>query len=508
MPTLAELLDGVLAVDPSAPALEYQRAWFTWGEIRAAIDALDACLARAAVPRGSRIGVVGHNRPPAFVAALAVVRASCIVTVNALLPTDRLRSDLKKLQLPAVIGERGDFDREGVLEALRETGTAVIVLDHNLTSARLLQDGRAPPPVEAPSEMLIEMLTSGTTGAPKRIPLQRRAFEASFVSAMSYEKGRTAEERPKLRSGVELLATPITHIGGLWGALSSVLSGRQSCLMERFTVQEWRDAIVRHRPKVAGAVPAALRMILDADLPKEDLSSLIALRTGAAPLDPAVTQAFMERYGLPVLQAYGATEFSGAVAGWTLGAFTEHYKDKVGSVGRFQPGVEGRVVDPGSGEGLPAGEEGVLEMRSAQFGNGGRWLRATDRAVIDVDGFLYIKGRADNAINRGGFKVHPDDVVAVLEQHPAVREAVVVGIADARLGEAPVAAIMLKARTEPPSSEELTAFAKSRLMPYQVPTRFLVVDEVPRTSSFKPALMQVRALFDDPPAPSASRAGT
>ena len=267
------------------------------------------------------------------------------------------------------------------------------------------------------------------------------------------------------------------------------------CLVEKFSVQTWRDAVVRHRPKVASAVPAGLRMILDANLPKEDLASLTALRTGTAPLDPAITQEFLDRYDLPVLQNYGATEFAGAVAGWSLGDFRKYYKDKPGSVGRFQPGVTGHVVDPETGAELPAGVEGVLEMKAAQFGNGGAWLRTTDRAIIDEDGFLFIKGRADNAIIRGGFKVHPDDVNKVLESHPAIREAVVVGVPDRRLGSVPVAALILKAGAAAPSEAELAQFVKQHMLPYQVPVRFLVVEDVPRTNSMKPALPQVRALF-------------
>ncbi len=135
-------------------------------------------------------------------------------------------------------------------------------------------------------------------------------------------------------------------------------------------------------------------------------------------------------------------------------------------------------------------------MKAAQIGNGGEWLRTTDRAVIDEDGFLFIRGRADSAIIRGGFKVHPDDVVQVIEKHPAVREAVVVGLPDRRLGAVPVAAIMLKSGAVVPDTAELAAFARERLLPYQVPTRFLIVEDVPRTPSLKPALPQVRALFE------------
>jgi acyl-CoA synthetase (AMP-forming)/AMP-acid ligase II len=235
-------------------------------------------------------------------------------------------------------------------------------------------------------------------------------------------------------------------------------------------------------------------MVLDANVPREKLASLSALRTGTAPLDPAIADEFLERYDIPVLQTYGATEFAGAVAGWSLEDFRALYREKRGSVGRLQKNVEGRVVDPDTGAEKASGEEGVLELRGKQL-NRSDWLRTTDQAVLDTDGFLFIRGRVDNAINRGGFKIHADDVVKVLESHPAIREASVVGIADRRLGEVPVAALILAAGAAAPDEAELTRFAKERLVAYQVPARFLIVDELPRTPSMKPSLPAVKALF-------------
>jgi acyl-coenzyme A synthetase/AMP-(fatty) acid ligase len=272
-------------------------------------------------------------------------------------------------------------------------------------------------------------------------------------------------------------------------------AGRKLALFDKFKVEEWVEAIGRHRTKVANAPPAALRMVLDANVPREKFASLVALRTGTAPLDPVIADEFLERYDIPVLQTYGATEFAGAVAGWTIDDFRKLYREKRGSVGRLQKGVEGRVVDPETGEEKAPGEEGVLELRGKQLDRTD-WLRTTDRAVLDADGFLYIRGRYDNAIIRGGFKIHADDVVKALESHPAVREASVVGIPDRRLGEVPVAALILVAGATAPGDEELAAFAKERLLPYQVPVRFLITDELPRTPSMKPSLPAVKALFE------------
>jgi acyl-CoA synthetase (AMP-forming)/AMP-acid ligase II len=507
MSAFSELLNGVLEIDPSADVIDFQERWYSWGELAATICSIRACLVRLDLGADARVGVMVRNRPSALAAVLtAVADRACMVSINPLLPDDRLARDLAGLALPVVIAETMDLDRPGVLDALRAAGSAVIELPGILEGARPgpgLEGFDAAKVRRDEPGVIIEMLTSGTTGTPKRIPLKRDAFEKSFEGALSYERDREPGEPARLRPGTTILSNPMTHIGGLWGALTCIAGGRSMCILEKFSVPSWWASIVRHRPKVAGAVPAGLRMILDANIPKEDLSSLVAVRTGAAPLDPAITEEFMERYGLPVLQNYGATEFSGAVAGWALGDFHKYWRAKHGSVGRFQPGVTGRVVDPETGVELRPGDEGVLEMKAAQFGNGGQWLRTTDRAIIDADGFLFIKGRADLAINRGGFKVHPDDVNKTYEQHPAIREAVTVGIDDRRLGAVPVMALMLKANAAAPDEAELHAFGREHLMPYQVPVKFLIVDDVPRTPSMKPALPQVRALFTDPAAGAA-----
>jgi long-chain acyl-CoA synthetase len=254
--------------------------------------------------------------------------------------------------------------------------------------------------------------------------------------------------------------------------------------------------VYHHRPVVAGATSAGLRMILDAEVPREDLASLRVLTAGAAPVEPEVIDAFWERYGIPVLANYGATEFAGPVAGWSLPDFKAHYADKRGAAGRLHHDVEGRVVDPDTGVVLPPMTEGVLELKSPQLPDPDNWLRTTDKAKLDSDNFLWITGRADSAIIRGGFKVQPDDVVRALESHPAIREAVVVAIPDERLGQVPGAAIILRAKAPPPNDAELMAYLRDRLLPYQVPALFRIVDDVPRSASLKPILPDVAALLN------------
>lgn len=496
MALITQKLRAMMAIEPDAVEIDFASHEITWRQIADTVSQIERALAAMPLAPEARIGVMLRNRPAHVAAIIAVVATDrCLVTLNPLMPDARLAEDIAILGLPAVIGDHEDVVRAGVADALRAAGSAVIAIDGMSGAVEVL---RATPDaavaISAAPGVAIEMLTSGTTGAPKRVPLTRTAFDASFAGFARYERNRDYAEAPRLRSGIVMVVNPLTHIGGIYGCIGALIAGRRIALIERFRVDEWVAAVRRHRPKIAPAVPSALRMILEADVPREDLASLSAIMCGTAPLDPVVVDTFLDRYDLPVLANYGATEFAGAVAGWNLDDFREHWQAKYGSVGRVHADIAARVVDPQTGDERAPGEEGLLEISGDQLANGGAWLRTTDRAILDQDRFLWIRGRADNAIVRGGFKIHPDDVVRALHGHPAVREAAVVGIPDERLGAVPVAAIILR-RGVGATEAELVAHLRERLLPYQVPTRFVFVEDLPRTPSMKPSAPGLRALF-------------
>jgi acyl-CoA synthetase (AMP-forming)/AMP-acid ligase II len=224
------------------------------------------------------------------------------------------------------------------------------------------------------------------------------------------------------------------------------------------------------------------------------LAGIRAVTCGTAPLSGDDADAFTEKYGIPVLTSYAATEFGGGVAGWTLADHQKHWRAKRGSVGRANPGARLRVVGD---NGTPLGPEevGLLEVKPAQLGPSAQWMRTTDMARIDADGFLWIVGRADQAIIRGGFKVMPDDVRTALEGHPAVAGAAVVGRSDARLGETPVAMVELRGSAAT-DADTLTEYLRSRLARYEIPTDIAIVDAIPRTPSGKADLSAVKQFFD------------
>jgi acyl-CoA synthetase (AMP-forming)/AMP-acid ligase II len=498
--SLSQRIREVLALDPAAGAIEFEGRWHSWGELAEIARALDAELTAADLGAGTPVGMFLRNEPALIGAALgALISERCVVTLNPHQGDAKLAADLRGLRLAAIVGVAEDWDRPEVRAAA--DGALGLVLTRRpgaplARAAGLEKPGAGPHRENAPGTA-IEMLTSGTTGAPKRVQLGYAALEESLLGAGEhYEKNRgDARPRLRLREGVAIINAPLVHVGGLWRTLQCIADGRAIALLGRFAVEPWLELVRRHSPKTASLVPAALKMVLDADLDPADLASLKSVVSGTAPLPPEHADAFEAKYGIPVLTTYGATEFAGGVAGWSLADRKEWGARKRGSVGRVHPGCELRVVDPKSGALLPAGSQGLLEVRSAQLGKGSDWVRTTDLAVLDADGFLFIRGRADSAIIRGGFKVLPGEVAAVLESHPDVREAAVVGLPDERLGQVPVAAVELREGAEL-DVEALRAFAREHLAAYQVPAQIRIVDSLPRTPSLKVSQPGVRELFE------------
>lgn len=459
-----------------AHAIEHEGAWTTWGTLRRLSEQLDAVLRERGLGAGTRVGVVLDNRPEHVAMLLSTIATDrCVVTLSGMQPPQRLAADIAASEAPVLIASPDVLARPGI----RESAGDAIVLSLSPTELDLVVDAR-PSSAATSDGVVVEMLTSGTTGPPKRVRISDRQFDAALATSVPEPP---ADEL--FRSGVTLLTAPLVHIGGFWGALGPLYAGRRLVMLGKFSLEPWLAAVRTHRPRAVALVPAALRTVLTADVPADDLASVDVVTTGTAPCPPELIDAFLERYGIRVLPTYGATEFAGAVALWSRRMHQEWWDKKKGSAGRPLPGTMLRVVDPEGAE-LPADAVGHLEIRTRQSPVGAdTWLRTSDLAAIDGDGFLWIHGRADDAIVRGGFKVHPEQVRRVLETHPAVREAAVAPLPDERLGQVPVAAVELEPGADVPTSAELVAHCRTVLLPYEVPTYVAIVDALPRTPSEK-----------------------
>jgi long-chain acyl-CoA synthetase len=495
-PDVGERISAVMSIDPSVPAVNYRGSWWTWADLASHASRVDAALPSdlAGAP-GLAVTVVMRNRP-AHVATIlgSLARHRCIVPVSSIQRPARLAADVASLRSPVVLADVEDWAHTELVDAVRETG-AVGLGFHGREVVEVVAGSTCQAGNEAGAAIL--MPTSGTTGAPKRVPITYRDLAIGFDRVRRYAKGNEkAAGAPRLSGGVAVSATPLVHIAGMWGVLQFAVEGRRLALLDRFEPHAWADLVGEHRPVFTMLPPTALVMLLDAGVDPARLASLKAIQCATAPLSPEVEQRFTEHFGVPVLTAYGATEFPGGLVGWTLDDKRALGAAKRGSVGRARPGVEIRVVNPDDGAPEPPGAEGLVEAKTPQTvarGAGG-WVRTTDLGRMDEDAFLWITGRADGAINRGGFKIHPEAVEAVLTEHPAVRVAGVVGLPDARLGQVPVAAVEVR---EPVDTDELLTWLRERLLSYQVPTRIEIMDRLPATPSMKVSRADLSALLSE-----------
>lgn len=458
-----------------AEAVEHDRTWWSWGRVRGCARAVGEALRAAGAGPGARVGLILENRPE-HVATLAALLAGGwpAVVLNPLQPGARLAADLGRAEVSVVVGGPEQLTAAGV----RDMRVGAVELGRD-GSVRLLAAASTVRP-EARPGAAIELFTSGTTGTPKRITLGHRQLDEALAAAC-----RPPGTDALLVGSVSVIAAPLVHIGGLWGLLSALHTGRRMVLMAKFAVAPWVEAVERHRVRAAFLVPAALRDILAAGVERDRLRSLKLITSGSTVLPTDLADDFCRRYGIRVLMTYGATEFAGAVAGWTYALHEQWWQRKAGSAGRAYLGVRLRVTDE-AGRELPPDRVGRLEVRTAQSAQGDRsWVRTNDLARIDEDGFLWSVGRVDDAITRGGFTIQPTTVERVLERHPSVREAAVTGLPDERLGAVPVAAVEIETGRLPPTVDELLTLCRNELLPYELPEHVLLVDTLPRTPSAK-----------------------
>jgi len=460
-----------------AELVAYRGLWRNRAWLRATADALDTLLQNAPA-----VGLVARNRSAhvaAFAANLRAHRSTAMI--YAAQSSAGIAADIRVLRLPAILADGDDWNDE-TLAAAREVGSTAIELNED--GARLLLAAGAGPFRQVDPEAAFELLSSGTTGAPKRLPLRWETLTQAVMDAGAAYTGSTA-------AAPQIVVHPIGNVAGLAYIVPPLVNGQPLVLLDKFEPLAWAEAVRVYRPVRATVPPAGIRMLLDAEIPADDLASLMLIAVGGGKLDTNLQEAFEVKYGIPLLPAYGATEFGGVVANWSLDLYRQWGKAKRGSAGRASANAQLRVVDAESGGELPPSVSGRIEVRVARVGP--EWIRTNDLGCIDADGFLFLHGRADNAINRGGFKVVPDKVAAVICSHPLVADAAVVGLPDARLGAVPVAAVELIAGATL-TVDELRAWLVERLLAYDMPTA-LRLTELPRNASMKVSLPAVKALF-------------
>ena len=360
-----------------------------------------------------------------------------------------------------------------------------------LTWTRLLRSKAAQPlPTVEPAAIALLQYTGGTTGVPRGAALTHANLTANAQQLAAIDPG------DGVREGRVLGALPLFHIFANSCVLNrAILSGATIALLARFDPAEALAAIRRLKLTDLCGVPAMYQAMLDhPDCAKTSFASVDQCFSGGAAMSAPLKARFEERTGARLLEGYGLTETSGVV---TVNPYIG--ETRAGTVGLALPATQVRIVDPeNESRVLAPGETGEITIRGAQVMIGywrsdlnapeplpGGWLRTGDLGHVEPGGFLRLVDRSKDMINVGGFKVFPSQVEAALVKHPAVREALVIAMADDRVGERPKAFVVLNDGAEA-SIAELIAFAAGLIGKHERPAALEILDDLPRTMIGKP----------------------
>jgi acyl-CoA synthetase (AMP-forming)/AMP-acid ligase II len=334
------------------------------------------------------------------------------------------------------------------------------------------------------------LTTSGTTGEPKGVVLSERQI------AWTADHIRTSHHLSARDRGLTVL--PFFHVNAPVVSLcSSLLAGSTVVIARHFSRRNFWSWIERYQVTWASIVPTIVAMLLETEKPAFLPGALRFVRTGSAPLPDADLLAFEARFGIPVVETYGLSEAASQVVANPLPPGVH----KPGSAGR-PVGIDLRICCPRSDENgeplrdVAPGDTGEIciagpSVIGSYLDNAGQeafqdgWFRTGDLGYLDEDGYLFIRGRLREVINRGGENIAPREVEEALLSHEAVREAAVVGRPDAIYGEQVVAYIAVKGAWSVEMARELHQHAAQRLSPQKVPVDFTVLDALPRNSTGK-----------------------
>ncbi|GAB5376866.1 MAG: acyl--CoA ligase [Acuticoccus sp.] len=479
--TIRALLEG-----RHGPALgQPGRPDLSYGELMSVIDTVGRQLAGLAIAPGDDVAIVLPNGPEMAAAFLAVGSHAVAAPLNPAYTRDEFAFYMEDLGAKLLIAT-GDTPAKAAAESL---GIPVVdIVPNDAAGAfRLASDAEADARRNGPGDVALVLHTSGTTSRPKIVPLTARN-----VTASAHNIAATLHLVPDDRC---LNVMPLFHIHGLIAAvLSSLAAGAAISCTTGFDALRFFGAMAEVKPTWYTAVPTMHQAILSRAARNAGIiadARLRFVRSSSSSLPVPVLKSLEETFGCPVIEAYGMTEAAHQMASNPLPPAAR----KPGSVG---PAAGPEVAIMGEDGTLrDAGEIGEIVIRGANVTRGYRsndkanaeaftdgWFRTGDQGDMDAEGYVTIRGRLKEIINRGGEKISPREVDDVLMEHPAVAQVVTFAVPHDKLGEDVAAAVVL-AEGATLDAGELRAFAGRSLAPFKVPRAVLFLDEIPKGATGK-----------------------
>ena len=353
----------------------------------------------------------------------------------------------------------------------------------------------------------VQLFTSGTTAAPKAAILRHSNLLGYILGTVEFA---SADE-----SDAALMVVPPYHIAGISALMSSIYAGRRIVMLPSFSPEGWLQLVEQEQVSNAFVVPTMLGRILDAydKAPDTDVSSLRAIAYGGGKMPLEVIQKALGRFpNAGFTNAYGLTETSSTIAllgpedhRAALASDDPTIRARLTSLGQPLPTVEIEIRDE-DGKALPPGEAGEIYVRGDQVSGEykeksalveGGWFPTRDAGYIDEDGYLFLSGRADDVIVRGGENMSPGEIEDVLLTHPAIADACACAVPSVEWGEAVGIAIVPREGHEAPTEQELKDLIRARLRSSRVPEKIGFVQELPYNEMGKLLRREVKKLLAD-----------